>query len=390
MQEMRKEAAIVELLKKFPDPKTHDSISAHLSEMINRLPVGLSQLLVNRDGASQLPGWLKQCFQHSDICKSENQEAWEQIGLWFRNYEHRYYEAAQIFLSLYEYLCEAQISLNKWIAKGMPLVWISDCFGSLGYVELSKRYLMLTMIEDAIREEGRVSPGATGSYFRLVWLKGMPDVSFKEYAQQTYGYFQENREYGFFPEWILQRLNNNWRLEIPSPSEAFTYHINPAYVKFMLSKTLDGTGKALEYLAAYLMSCMPGVKTQISVHSKPSEYDVICSMDGFQTDFRSEFGRYFLCECKDWSTDKANFTVFAKFCRVLDSIKSKFGILFSRNGITGEKRVSDACLEQIKVFQDRGMVIVVVDVSDIKAVMNGANFIHILRDRYERIRLDLK
>ena len=143
-------------------------------------------------------------------------------------------------------------------------------------------------------------------------------------------------------------------------------------MKFLLSKTLDRTGKALEYLAAYLMSCMPGVKTQISVRSKPSEYDVICSMDGFQTDFRSEFGRYFLCECKDWSTDKADFTVFAKFCRLLDSIKSKFGILFSRNGITGEK------------------VIVVVDVSDIEAVMNGANFIHLLRDRYERIRLDLK
>ena len=52
--------------------------------------------------------------------------------------------------------------------------------------------------------------------------------------------------------------------------------------------------------------------------------------------------------------------------------------------------MSGACLEQIKVFQDRGMVIVVVDVSDIKAVMNGANVIHILRDRYERIRLDLK
>jgi len=166
--------------------------------------------------------------------------------------------------------------------------------------------------------------------------------------------------------------------------------INPVYVKFLLSKTGDNTGKALEYIAAYLMSSMPGVKTQIGIKSKPSEYDVICSMDGFQIDFRSEFGRYFLCECKDWTTDKADFSVFAKFCRLLDSIKSKFGVLFSQNGITGEERMNAAYLEQIKVFQDRGMVIVVIDANDIDAVVEGINFINLLRNKYEKIRLDLK
>jgi hypothetical protein len=70
----------------------------------------------------------------------------------------------------------------------MPLVWISDCFGALNYVELPKKYLMLTMIEDAIREKGKVSPEPTGSYFRLVWLKGMSDSRFKEYARQSYKY----------------------------------------------------------------------------------------------------------------------------------------------------------------------------------------------------------
>ncbi len=390
MPEMSKEEAISELLKKFPDPATHPGIRSYLSEMIDKLPSSFSDLLVSRDGASQLPTWLRKTFQPADICRDDRQRAWELVGLWFMNQEHRYYEAAQIFLSLYEYLCEAEVTLNKWIAKGMPLVWISECFGALNYVELSKRYLMLTMIEDAIREQGSVSPGATGSYFRLVWLRGMADADFRQYAQRAHDSFVENKEYGSFPEWILQRLNNDWRLEIPSPSEAFTYHVNPAYLKFLLSKTGDKSGKALEFLAAYLMSSMPGVRTQISVRSKPSEYDVVCSTDGFQTDFRSEFGRYFLCECKDWSKAKADFTVFAKFCRLLDSIKAKFGVLFSKNGITGGKRTLDASLEQIKVFQDRGIVIVVVDANDISAVLNGANFIQILRNKYERIRLDLK
>ena len=248
---------------------------------------------------------------------------------------------------------------------------------------------MLTMIEDAIRDQGIIPPDTTGSYFRLVWKKGMSDLDLKEYAQECYALFQAKEDHAFFPEWILQNLNDSWRLEIPSAKEAFTYRINPEYGRFLLSRTPDRTGKALEYLSAYLMACMPGVKTRIGVRSKASEYDVICSMDGFQTDFRSEFGRYFLCECKDWAKAKADFTVLAKFCRVLDSVKAKFGVLFSRNGLTGEKRGTHAYLEQIKVFQDRGTVIVVVDADDIDTVLKGANFIQLLRNKYERVRLDL-
>ena len=68
-----------------------------------------------------------------------------------------------------------------------------------------------------------------------------------------------------------------------------------------------------------------------------TDHDVVCSMEGFEVDFRSEFGRYFVCECKDWK-DPADFTTIAKFCRLLDSFKARFGILFSKRGISGENR----------------------------------------------------
>jgi hypothetical protein len=78
----------------------------------------------------------------------------------------------------------------------------------------------------------------------------------------------------------------------------------------------------------------------------------------------------------------------AKFCRVLDSVKSRFGILFSKNGISGNDGSRDAGLEQRKIFQDRGIVIIVVDENDLKRVAAGANFISMLRSKYEAIRLD--
>jgi hypothetical protein len=116
---------------------------------------------------------------------------------------------------------------------------------------------------------------------------------------------------------------------------------------------------------------------------------VVCSVEGPAVDFREEVGRYFVCECKDWARP-ADFSAFAKFCRVLDSVKARFGIIFSREGITGESGVTDARLEQIKVFQDRGLVIVVVDLSNLEALAHGVNFVSLLRQKYEQVRLELR
>ena len=115
---------------------------------------------------------------------------------------------------------------------------------------------------------------------------------------------------------------------------------------------------------------------------------MICALEGADLDFRADLGRYFICECKDWQ-GPADFTAFAKFCRVLDAAKCRFGILFSRAGISGTGRAIDAAREQLKVFQDRGLVIVVITETDLQHLTQGGNLIALLRERYEIVRLDL-
>jgi hypothetical protein len=134
---------------------------------------------------------------------------------------------------------------------------------------------------------------------------------------------------------------------------------------------------------------MPGCRTTKRKRSRATDYDVVCTIEGFDLDFRSELGRYFVCECKDWKSP-ADFTTMAKFCRVLDSTKARFGILFTKEGITGRKGTTAATLEQIKIYQDRGTVIISIDRDDLAQVAAGANFISLLRDRYEAVRLDLQ
>jgi hypothetical protein len=134
---------------------------------------------------------------------------------------------------------------------------------------------------------------------------------------------------------------------------------------------------------------MAGCRTRRRELSGSTDYDIVCAMEGFDLYFRSELGRHFVCECKDWK-EPADFTVMAKFCRVLDSTKSRFGILFSKEGISGEGKTKYAELEQLKVFQDRGIIIVVLNLKDLKRIGDGANLIALMRAQYEKVRLDLR
>ena len=258
----------------------------------------------------------------------------------------------------------------------------------MGFVALPKRYLMLTLIEDAISEKGKVSSETGGIYFRLVWRHGLADSELQRYAAQAYELFVKHPTESLFPEWILQELDNDWMTEFPTSQEAAVYSANPRYVKRLIEQLGDTSGATLERVADYILSCMPGCRTTRRRRSQSSDYDIVCSVEGLEVDFRSELGRYFVCECKDWQSP-ADFTTMAKFCRVLDSTKSRFGILFSKHGISGQGRTVDAEREQLKVFQDRGMVIVVINQGDVEYVARGGNFINLLRAKYERVRLDL-
>jgi len=357
-------------------------------EIEEKVPKEFHSLFSRRDGAALFVQKLPKAFSPASVVmESDEQRAWEAVGNFYRT-QGLYYQALPIYAALYDHMLDAQEQVSTRYHKGMPLVWMSDCYAGVGYTLISRRYLMLTLVEDALRESGTVSPDTTGTYFRLVWGGGLSDAELKRYAKRIHQLYQLNQEAAFYPEWVLQELDQNWITQVPAPQEAGVFAANPRYICYLLSHLGEPSGKILELLADYLLSCMPGCRTTRRQRSSSTDYDIVCSMEGFEVDFRSELGRYFVCECKDWSSP-ADFTTMAQFCWVLDSIKSRFGILFSKLGITGEGKTKDAELEQLKVFQDRGMVIVVVGQKDLTELADGANVISLLRAKYERVRLNL-
>ncbi len=269
----------------------------------------------------------------------------------------------------------------------MPLVWLSDCFFQLHCPVHAKRYLIYTLCEDAIGYGPEKRAKGSGVYFRARRY-GMSDQLVVEYTRIAHAKAQKLGRDGWFPERLLAEFDDRWMTESPTGIELCSYVANSAYIRYLMSQLGKTQGMALEWLAYYLVSMIPGCRAYRRQLTPSTDYDVIGSFEGPGLDFRSEVGRYFVCECKDWK-GPADFTTMAKLARVLDSVKSRFGILFSKNEISGLERTQDAAREQLKVFADRGVAIVVVSKDDIDRVASGENFLAMIRSKYERVRLDI-
>jgi len=362
-----------------PAPEPADPLLDELKTLVTATVI---DLLGQRDSALKLFNQLPRGIERGD------QQAWELSGLHLGLRQRRFYDAILIFEEWYQRLLEYQTVKSVRVHKGAPLVWIRDFHVNLEHTALAKRFIMLTLIEDALAGSGTIDPEKSGVYFRLVWYHGMPDRQLRRYAGEIAAFGREDEVAARYPERILQHLDKLWMTEFPTTSESLLDPVNRRYVADLLAQTRDTSGKTLELLAEYPLSVMPGCRTYRRKRSYSTDYDIVCSLDGLDLDFRSELGRYFVCECKDWNRP-ADFTALAKFARVLDSTKSHFGILLSREGITGQASTRAASREQLKLFQDRGIVIIVVTRDDINAVIEGYNFITLLREKYETVRLDL-
>jgi hypothetical protein len=366
-------------------------MAAVIDEMNQLLPPDLINLLGHRDGAAKLVQELPRVYSREDVSRPSQagpQRAWELCGLYFLQ-QGRFHDALAIFERLYFHMLDWQQHAADRCHKGMPLVWMAECHLQLGHPAIARRFLMLTLCEDAIRSEGTIPPDESGIYFRLVWREGISDARVQKYAQLAYRASKKKRKESRFPEWVLQELGSEWQHVNPSIQESTVYPANPIYIKFLMDSLGEKTGKALERLSQYVFSVIPGMICNTRAQTVSTEYDIVCSQYGEMVDFRSEIGRYFIGECKDWRKTVGT-SAFAKFCHIVDTAKCTFGIIFSRKGISGTDKGRAAEREQIKTFQKNGVVIVVVKEADLNELAAGANFIMMLRRKYEKVRLDLR
>jgi len=169
----------------------------------------------------------------------QGHETWTFVGLVYRDLG-RHCEALSIFRKLYYQMLIAQEETSIRYHKGNPLCWMSDCYLALGYPLMSLRYLMLTLVEDAITSGGRsVSPQRTGVYWRLVLRCWLSEDELSRYTTKLWDLPRCAPNEGLFPESVLQKLGNNWIAWGPTPPEAGIFDVNVHYLKYLSSRLGD-------------------------------------------------------------------------------------------------------------------------------------------------------
>lgn len=227
----------------------------------DQIPSAFWPILKKRDGAPELILQLKDSFSADAIANEESaRRAWECMALFYRDTNRRH-QAIQTIAALYERMLEYQEQSEIRIHKGMPLVWLRDLHLSLGHLATAKRFAMLTLCEDAIRERGILDVQHWGIYIRLAFEDGMADAEIRRYAKTIYDLSQRHPDESRFPEWLLQEIDNDWMVECPTLAESFIYVPNIYYVRHLLNLVPEPSGQFLERLAGYILSVIPGFRT---------------------------------------------------------------------------------------------------------------------------------
>jgi len=172
-----------------PIPEPLRPMVSEIAKYLTSEPLKIEKYLRKRDGAFRLASLLPEWVAARDAgSRTPEQLGWELIGQFYMC-QNRNHEAISIFESLYRQMQKHQGETGEQVSKGMPLVWMSDCFSRLGYPVHAKRYLMLTLCEDSIRDEGKINP-QDGPYFRLVWHFGLSPELVERYARKCWEFYR--------------------------------------------------------------------------------------------------------------------------------------------------------------------------------------------------------
>ncbi len=355
---------------------------------IRALPRELQDLLSRHEAASLCTEWLKKKHPLESLRDTAGEAVfhWDMIGMAFAALG-RFYEAISVHNELYHLMCKAQ-DKHGWIHKGLPLVRLRDSHRSLGHPWHEERYLLLTLVEDAIRDKGQIVPEQGGIYHRFRWEDGRADSEFREISESCWDQFSQNSNLREFPEEIIGRLGYNLVKRAAAQNETDLYEINEVYASCLYEKAAKGDWKALETLAAYELSCIPGFQVEVQRRTLASVFDAFIRLRGNYVDFRRELGAYMLGECKDW-TKSVGPDVIAYLAQNLLFNECTAGVLFSWNGITGTDEMKFAALTVLRAYHHSGRIILVLDKDDFRKASNGEPLQEILRTKYEQVRFDL-
>jgi hypothetical protein len=147
-------------------------------------------------------------------------------------------------------------------------------------------------------------------------------------------------------------------------------------------------GEAFEELAGILLEAMPFIRVrEQNLRTRTSELDLVVEYTGADEEkIFDKVSSDFLIECKHWSKPVGSDPV-GNFIQKMDKLSIDFGIMFARNGVTGDEETDGTGQIRDALIQ-KDMVILVIDGGDIKRLLSGESFYQMLDQKFFERRYD--
>jgi len=156
------------------------------------------------------------------------------------------------------------------------------------------------------------------------------------------------------------------------------------------AETTQEKGDTFEDLADLLFSAIPFLRIRGRQKlTKTSEIDLVVEYIGHDgKTFFDNWSDFILVECKNWS-GSVGAPQIKKFSSNMSDLKMDLGVIFARNGVSGDTN-SDAQCAIRDIYKQHDRMILAVEDDEIAKLLEGKSFYEILEEQAYRRRMDIK
>lgn len=295
--------------------------------------------------------------------------------------------AEQLLFEWWNDLGDRQLKAKKRLYRAMAAFTLTSIYRESGDLGAAMRWALLTQAHDIL---GDHDAGGGGGKMLLRTMLGMSESELSclnGIAGSARNKVRDAHDDWTIPEGFAEDAVLEFALQNPGqvhlfgqPSRVREFPLSKAFFRILLDRiepipayTTTEKGRALEHLASYLFLLVPGWLPSRNVmdRDRALENDVLVTNLEWESNLTAELlGRHFLVECKNWEASVGSRDI-GYFLYRMRLTHSKFGIVFAKNGISGETDRIAATTLIGRAFHEDGSACVVLTRDDLETLLTS-------------------
>lgn len=334
----------------------------------------------------------------------EGRDGYDAAHNWFK--KRQFFSASEkMLLEWWDDLGSLQMDIRRKIYRAQTAFLLTDLYWEMGDQGMAFRWAMHMQADDILH--GNPDDGGAGRQMLPTKL-GMEDKAFSalnEIAKKNFEQVKQTDDWtqpaGFAEDaftkfskskisYVIARASSHREMRVSKGYLQSLYTRMTELDKHKVRKYSSQKGKALEDIAFYLCLLLPGCVPHSNVLAKKQVYEtdiVVQNLSSSSSVVTDLLGREFIVECKNRQVG-IRVSEIGYFLYRMKLTHTKFGILFTRKGITGDKSHSAGAELIRQAYQLDDLLCIVLTDIDLDELSSGKQqyFWWMMLDKIESLR----